>query len=214
MSDERSPEEIFAAWGGAPEGAAQVITPIHLVSMDEFRRVTAIKGVRAVLASVRSEKVDLTEAAELVTRFEAGERPLHIADARNPIRAKQAADEGYKASGRLATFATGLDADEVEEAQQEARMVAPEDFDAPEGEELPAGAPNEPLADTRAPDDWAPSVAACKIALNLLASYNGSTQMAYTWARIMGGNDPEAELWQDIVWLFASAFPTELRKLA
>jgi hypothetical protein len=179
-------------------------TTIHMTDADQEHRLGVLKAIRAVLYHLRGgDRVLLSEAGTLYERFREGEVPTLIAEGVDYDLAIEAAIQGnFNGS---ATFRVGMSADDIAALQTE-------QADEPE-EDHTAAIPNRPLPDSQPPEDWVPLISSCKVALNLLAAHNGSTQAAYTWVRIMGGNDPDGP-WQDIAWLFATSFPTDLRQLS
>lgn len=193
--DEPSPEDVFSSH--------RPLVNVVLLAADPDKAANVVKGIRAVLSSLKGEKADLAEATALWERYDASGAPVILGYAQTPERAREAAQAGQEASQGTLVIGAGLTLTDLAQAAGRAAREAADSEPPPE--RMPVTDLLPTMADQPAPD-WAPTFEASKAALVLMATADGSAQATIATARMLR-HATGAEVWEDVVRLLLSAFP-------
>lgn len=206
--DEPTPEEVLA--GQNPADAVNV----YLTDADLSAVASVLLGLREALRLLKgpdTPRVPLPEAEAVLTRFTEGEKPARIGDAEDEQHARAVADGALKASHGRVSIGIGLTDADIQQLGAEAAPSEP-DFEPGDDEVVnhPAG-PMSPITMPvliprgESPDDT-PSLAACKMAVALMAQHEGNGTRALVWARILAETTGDGD-WTGAARLILASLP-------
>lgn len=208
--DEPSPEDVFA---GRKAGSADEPTNIYVTYADESAPANVLKGIREGLRMLRGlaerSGVPLSDAEAVLRRFQEGERPAHLGDAPGAPEALRIAQAIIATARDKIGVGVGLTESDVQEI---AAAHAAED--EPEAAPAFTSGPDHPMAPLQPPGllppgedtEMPPSLAACKMAIALMAQHEGNGTRALIWARILAQTTGDRD-WTDAARLILASLP-------
>lgn len=191
---------------------------VYLTDVNQAAPANVLKGIREALQRLADEpllKIPLSEAEAHLTAFNDGERPRLLGWAANPTAARTLAQAAVERANENIALGIGLTDADIEQIKAE-HEDAPEDDEVEHGTDDPVVAnrqdgPMAPLAppglapdgeDTHEP----PSLAACKMAVALMAQHEGNGTRALIWARILAETTGDPD-WTGAARLILASLP-------
>jgi hypothetical protein len=207
--DQPSPEDIFA--GDTDAGPVNV----YLTAVNSGAPANVLKGIRAALSLLapegREARVPLSRAEAHLNAFNEGDRPRLLGWADSPQHAREVARAAVETSKGKLSIAIGLTAEDVTEIASAGEPPNSDPSDAePHSANIEVGemsplAPT-PLAPPNEDPHDPPSLAACKMAIALMAQHEGVGIRALFWARILAQTTGDED-WTGAARLLLASLP-------